>query len=389
MTSDWDTARRAAYDAGESARQWAERRPLAASAGWTLAAPLVAPIDVPACDTSAMDGWAVAGPPPWHLASPIPIGSVPDPRPPEPGTARPIATGAPVPPGAGILRREHGEVREGLLTPRIGTAPPEPGKDVRPAGSDVAAGEAVLPAGARLTPPALALAAICGADELEVRNAPRVLLLVIGEEIDVAGSPLPGRVRDAYGPQLPVVLSSLGAGEVEVRHLGGEVGPLRAALDGASAELVVTTGGTSQGPTDHVRGAATRPGWAPVVDGVAMRPGHPVLLALAPTGRPLLALPGNPFAAMVALFSLGVPLLDGMLGRPTTAPVPAPAAVELENPGRGVRVLACRRTAEGILPLPQQGPATLRGLVEADVLALVPIGGTRAGFPVPVLPLPW
>ncbi|BDZ47250.1 molybdopterin molybdotransferase MoeA [Naasia aerilata] len=389
MTSEWEAARRAAWEAGRRTIRGAETRPLEAAAGRTLAAALVAPVDVPGCDTSAMDGWAVAGAPPWRVGDAIPVGSAPDPRPLVSGTARPIATGAPVPPGAGILRREHGEERDGRLTPRTGTAAPAAGKDVRPAGSDVAAGEVVLPAGSRLTPPALALAAICGMDELEVRVPPRVLLLVVGEEIEVSGVPSPGRVRDAYGPQLPGVLAALGAGEVDVRHLGGDADQLLAELGVSDADLVVTTGGTSQGPTDHVRAAAASRGWSAVVDGVAMRPGHPVLLAIGPSGRPLLALPGNPFAAMVALLSLGVPLLDGMLGRRTPSPVPAPAAVELENPGRGVRVLACRRSADGVVPLPQQGPATLRGLAEADVLALVPIGGTRAGAPVPVLSLPW
>jgi molybdopterin molybdotransferase len=389
VTSDWGAARRAAAEAGERTLRAAETVPLSSASGRILAADVAAPVAVPACDTSAMDGWAVAGHGPWRPGPAIPVGSAPAPEPLAPGSARPIATGAAVPPGAGVLRREHGEERDGRIHLRTGSSPPPPGKDVRPAGSEVAAGEVVLPAGARLTPPALALAAMCGLDELSVRIAPRVLLLVLGEEVERFGIPAPGRVRDAYGPQLPEVLAALGAGEVEVRHLGGDADQLVAALDRTPAELVVTTGGTSQGPTDWVRGAAGRPGWTAVVDGVAMRPGHPVLLALDPADRPLLALPGNPFAAMVALLSLGVPLLDGMLGRPVAAPVPAPAAVALENPGRGVRVLACRRTAEGIVPLPQQGPATLRGLVEADVLALVPVGGVPAGTGVLTLPLPW
>lgn len=387
---DWHEARHLFAETGRARPTGAERVALADAVGRTAAQPVIAPRPVPGFDSSAMDGWVVCGDGPWVIGAEIRIGDAPDRGPLHPGTARPIATGAPVPPGpVAVLRREHGDVRGGSLHTLPGATDPTAGADVRRTGEEVAAGETVLRAGGRLSPAAVALAAVCGIDTLAVRVPPTVEVRVLGGEIVTAGVPAPGRVRDAYGPQLPALLSTLGAAPRAVHPLEDDVDAIAAAVAGSDADVVLTTGGSSLGPTDRLRAALRVAGCGLAVDGVAMRPGHPVLLARRPDGRPVVGLPGNPFAGMVALLTLGIPLLDGMLGRPAARLAVQAAAADLPNGRPGMRIVACRLTEEGVTPVDFQGPAMLRGLVEADLLAVVPEGGVRRHEQVPVLALPW
>ena len=222
-----------------------------------------------------------------------------------------------------------------------------------------------------------------------MRVPPTVQPFVLGSEIVSAGVPAPGRVRDAYTPTLPALLAALGARVERARLLPDDQQDLEAALAYSGAELLITTGSSSRGPTDRLRAALEATGCELVVDGVAMRPGHPVLLARRRDGRPVLGLPGNPFAGLVALLTLGVPLLDGMLGRPVPRPRTASAAEDIPNPRRGVRIVAARTGDAGVVAVDFQGPAMLRGLAAADVLAVIPEGGVRRSDEVLVLPLPW
>lgn len=156
--------------------------------------------------------------------------------------------------------------------------------------------------------------------------------------------PPPGRTRDALGPQLPGWLSTFGASPPSVVRLPDRLADLTAALATSRADLVITTGGTSVGPRDHVRAAVAGAGGRVVVDGVHVKPGHPMLLAALPGGRWLVGLPGNPFAACAALLTLVRPLLDGMhgLGRAATETAVL-ATAEPARPGDGHR--CCRSGA--------------------------------------------
>jgi len=181
MTLDWAEARAIAFEVGAARRTGTERIPLADAAGRIVAEPVSSRADVPAADSSAMDGWVVSGPGPWLVEAEIVIGDAPLPSPLPFGVARPIATGAPVPPGdAAILRRERGELRDGVLHVAPDAVLPVPGADIRRHGEEVTSGERILDAGRVLTPPALALAAACGHDRLLVCVPPVVDLLVLG-----------------------------------------------------------------------------------------------------------------------------------------------------------------------------------------------------------------
>ncbi|MEV7186502.1 molybdopterin molybdotransferase MoeA [Kitasatospora sp. NPDC093102] len=361
--------------------------PLAEALGRTLAEPLGALTDLPAFDTSAMDGWAVAGPGPWRVAGRVLAGGA-EPAPLADGTAVEIATGAQLPAGAtAVLRREHGRTDGALLYDR-GPQPLTTGQDVRPRGQECRRGEELLPSGTPVGPAVLGLAAACGHDRLPVHRRPKVQLLILGDELLISGVPGPGLVRDALGPLLPPWLRAAGADPAEVRYVRDDFDLLLAALRHSAADLVVTTGGTAAGPVDFLHRALAEAGARLLVDGVAARPGHPMLLAELPGGRHLVGLPGNPLAAVAAMVTLVLPLLHARSGRTVGAPVLAPAATVLPGHPTDTRLQPVRRTAEGVLPLAFDGPAMLRGLARAEALAVVPPGGAAAGETVELLEVP-
>lgn len=419
-------AARHAVAAGHAAVAWEQARALArgsagqplpvvtrdldAALGHALAGPLTALTDLPPFDTSAMDGWAVAGPGPWRLrAGRVLAGQQSEPL--GPGTSVAIATGARLPRGASaVLRREHGEIEQGgsVLLDRsegpgggrdggggvcAGPGSLSPGRDVRARGQECRTGEVLLPAGTAVTPSVVGLAAAAGHDRLTVHRRPRVELLVLGDELLESGPPREGRVRDALGPLLPPWLDRNGAEVIGRRLVADDFARLRDALRDSTADVVVTTGSTAAGPVDHLHAALAESGARLLVDSVAVRPGHPMLLAAlppAPDGRPrlLVGLPGNPLAAVAGTVTLAVPLLRRLGGHTDPEPYRTTAVEALPGHPHDTRLLPVRRLAYGVGPLPFDGPAMLRGLALADGLAVVPPGGVPAGADVEVLEVP-
>ncbi|QCR44400.1 molybdopterin molybdenumtransferase MoeA [Curtobacterium sp. SGAir0471] len=391
----WSEARRAAHEqgarlaadtAGADPGSGAVRLDLASALGRTLAADLLARADVPGHDGAAMDGWAVAGPGPWVLGAPIVAGAVPADEPLAVGHARPVTTGAPVPPGTeAVVRSEDASVDDdGRLVRHTSSAR----RHVRPAGEEVSRDQVLFPAGSVLTPPRAALAAASGVDDVLVAPVPTARVAVLGDEIVAAGIPRPGQVRDVFTHTLPSVLRTFGADPVATERVADDADGTARVLDAAQERIVVTTGGTAGSSTDHVRGALARIGAELLVDRVDVRPGRPMLLARRGT-TVYLCLPGNPMAAMVGLVLLGGPLVAGLLGRPLEPTGSVRLAVDVPNDRPGALVLAHRTTPEGAMPASHQSSAMLRGLADADGLMIVPAGGGVAGEDVPPVRLPW
>ena len=385
---DWRAARDAAHAAGSALRGPGELVALSDAVGRTLAADLHALARVPGFDASAMDGWAVRGGGPWRLGEAIVAGPV-DPGAPglDVGTARPITTGAAIPEGTDrVLRSESGRVSEGVLMSV--DDPAAPPRHVRRAGEEAAPGDLIVSAGARLTPPRVAVAAVCGLDHVPVVIPPRAALVVLGDEIVAAGVPAPGTVRDVFSVPVPRLLGSLGVGDVSATRVADDLAATVAALDRPDVALIVTTGGTARSSTDHVRAALQSLGAELVIDGLALRPGQPLLVARR-GGTLYLCLPGNPMAALVGLTLIGAPLVDGLLGRRPAPPGAVTLAVDVPHARSGDLVQAYRDTPDGAMPTARQSSAMLRGLADADGLLIVSAGGARAGDTVPTIALPW
>ncbi|MET8474164.1 molybdopterin molybdotransferase MoeA [Streptomyces sp. NPDC006422] len=412
--TSWSAARRTAARA-ERGPRGALGVPLDQALGLVLAAPLTALTDLPSFDTSAMDGWVVAGPGPWAVGAEGLLAGHEPPAPLTDGEAAQIATGARVPPDAtAVIRSEHGHIDAGgQLHPLREVAH---GQDIRPRGQECRSGDLLLPAGALVTPAVLGLAAAAGYDTLTVVPRPTVEVLILGDELLTSGLPRDGLIRDALGPMLPHWLRALGVEVTSVRRLGDDAQALLTAVREARTDLVVTTGGTASGPVDHVHPTLRALDAELLVDGVAVRPGHPMLLARLKEGQHLVGLPGNPLAAVSGLLTLAEPLLRVLSGRaqdPThssaqrqggagraddgrspdayTAPLHSPAPGHPHDT-RLIPIVLRQDDASGhewAVPLHYNGPAMLRGIAAADGLAVIPPGGAKEGQEVEILDLPW
>ncbi|OUD00619.1 molybdopterin molybdotransferase MoeA [Streptomyces swartbergensis] len=388
----WPEARATAARAARSTTRAARRRPvtvpLEAALGLTLAAPLDALTDLPSFDTSAMDGWAVAGPAPWDVRDDGVLAGHGAHEPLTDGEAVRIATGARIPPDTtAVLRSEHGRTDEkGRL---YATRDVVPGQDIRPRGQECRSGDQLLPVGALVTPAVLGLAAAAGYDTVTAVPRPRAEVLVLGDELLTEGRPHDGLIRDALGPMLPPWLRALGVEVTAVRRVGDDAEALHQAITTSDADVVVTTGGTAAGPVDHVHPILRRIGAELLVDGVKVRPGHPMLLARITENRHLVGLPGNPLAAVSGLLTLAEPLLRTLAARPAPEPYTLPLRDAVHGHPYDTRLVPVVLRGDQAVPLRYNGPAMLRGVAAADALAVVPPGGARPGQEAELLDLPW
>ncbi|MFJ2609543.1 molybdopterin molybdotransferase MoeA [Streptomyces sp. NPDC087425] len=385
----WPRARSiAARAARGGARRSPVSVPLADALGLTLAAPLDALTDLPSFDTSAMDGWAVAGPGPWDVRDEGVLAGHAEQPPLTDGEAVRIATGARIPPDTtAVLRTEHGR---GDDKGRLHAAREvQHGQDIRPRGQECRSGDQLLPLGSLVTPAVLGLAAAAGYDTVTVVPRPRADVLILGDELLTGGLPHDGLIRDALGPLLPPWLRALGAEVTAVRRIGDDAKALLRAINASDADVLVTTGGTAAGPVDHVHPTLERIGAELLVDSVKVRPGHPMLLARIKENQHLVGLPGNPLAAVSGLLTLAEPLLRTLAARPA----PEPYAVPLQEAAHGhpydTRLLPVVLHGDTAVALHYTGPAMLRGIAAADGLVVVPPGGARAGQELELLDLPW
>jgi molybdopterin molybdotransferase len=364
-----------------------ERVPLAEAAGRALAAPLRAAAPLPAFPAATMDGFAfravdvsrrgarlpilgtVAAGHPWH-------GSL------RPGACLRIFTGAPLPRGADAVEQQERVAVEGDQA-RFGRAG-VPGRFVRPAGTDVARGEVALPAGARLDPGAIGLAAALGRRRLEVVRRPVVAILSTGDELVPAGRrPGPGQIVESNAHALAAAVREAGG----VARLLGIARDRPAALRRAlarvgGADVLVTIGGVSVGERDLVREALARAGLVLDFAGVAMRPGKPILFGRL--GRRLVfGLPGNPASALVGFELLARPALRALLGWTGSGRVVVRARLDVAQakpPGLTVYLrsrVAWRGGEPWVVPLRTQRSGDLTSSADVGALALLPAGRAR------------
>jgi molybdopterin molybdotransferase len=375
------------------------RVPLLAALGLVLAEDVVSALVLPPFENSAMDGFAVraadvagAGdgtPRVLPVAGEVAAGGG-RPAPLDPGSSVRIMTGAPLPPGADAVVPvewtggwQDGDPAGATVTVHRAA---EAGAFVRAAGGDVAAGETVLRAGARLSPRHLALLAAVGRAEVAVRPAPRVVVLSTGSELVPLGTePGYGQIHDSNGYGLTAAAAELGADATYAGIAPDDAAAVRDALASAaaSADLVLTSGGVSAGTRDTVKEVLTELGTVRF-DKVAMQPGMPQGFGtLGERRTPVFTLPGNPVSSMVSFEVFVRPAVLAMLGEPAweRPRLRARAAVGWSSPaGRRQYV---RATLQGsgpevtVTPVGAQGSHLAADLAVATCLAVVPEDVTR------------
>lgn len=359
-----------------------EEAGLVQAAGRWLAAPIAATRNHPHADLSAMDGYALRF---ADLGSPLRVigesaaghgfsrGIVP-------GEAVRIFTGAPVPEGADTILVQEDAARDGDVLRLSGEGPAAPGAHIRPRAQDFAAGDALMPAGARVTAAVIGLAAVAGLATLSVRRPIRVALIANGDELVAPGAQQrPSDLPSANSPMLAALLASL---PVQVEDLGvvrDKEALLRDTFAAVRADIVVTTGGASVGDHDLVRPALLAAGGSIDFWRIAMRPGKP-LLAGRLHDAIVLGLPGNPVSAYVTARLYLIPLIAHLAGAADPFPrlFTAPLAEPLPANGPREDYIRGRLDDDGLRSWPVQDSGMLQMLARSDVLIRRPIGARAA-----------
>ena len=331
-------------------------------------------MDVPPMDNSAMDGYAVctadvkAPEARLRVAQKIMAGAVG--KPPEPGPAARIFTGAPVPPGADAIVMQEFCAADGdhVVVKKV----PKADDWIRRIGQDIRKGSEILPAGKRLLPQDCGLAASVGIRTLPVYRRVRMGLFFTGDELAMPGEPLaPGRIYNSSRFTLNGLASMFGC---EVRDYGivpDTLEATRAMLRRAAAEcdVIVTSGGVSVGEADYVKPAAEAEG-SLLMWKIAMKPGRP--LAFGKVGQAaFLGLPGNPVSSFVTFLLFVRPYVLKTQGIAQVEPraIAARADFDWHEPDARREFLRARWNAQGGLDLyPTQDSAVLASTAWADGL---------------------
>lgn len=350
-----------------------------------LAKDVISPIDVPAHDNSAMDGWALRfddlsangetrlkniGTAFAGRAFDGRLGS---------GEAVRIMTGAVLPPGVDCVVVQEVTRVEGDVV----VIPPGQRRDqnTRRAGEDLQAGKPAIPAGRKLRPAEIGIIASLGIGEVSVRRRVRVALFSTGDELCSIGEALSeGAVYDSNRYTLWGMLTRLGCEVIDMGVVKDDPAALEAAFREAAAcaDAIITSGGVSVGEADFIKQLMAQLGevafWK-----IAMKPGRPMAFGrIQPDGaeRPgawLFGLPGNPVAVMVTFYQFVRPAILKLAGVSPVAPFPAfPArCVEAMKKGRGRTefqrgVLFMENGEWCVRPTGAQGSGVLRSMADAD-----------------------
>ena len=386
-----------------------ETVPLLDAYGRVLAADLMARLDVPSHDNSAMDGFALYRAdlkPDRPTRLPVvgqSLAGHPYLNPVPPAAAIRITTGAVLPDGPdAVVMQEQCRIApdESWIEIEPDTAGRlKLGENIRRRGEDVRAGTVLLPHGLRLRPQDVALAAGQGIAALEVVRRPRVAVASIGDELYAPGVQLPtGAIYESNRYTLIGLLRRLGCVVTDLGILRDERDAMLPALRDAATthDVLLTSGGVSVGTADLVKDVIAELGnikfWR-----LAVKPGKPVTFGWIENCI-VLGLPGNPVSVAVAFLMLARPLLLKLMGAESAEPLRMRATADFQfrrKPGRrewlrarlyrnpdGKQVVSIYHThssgalsslswADGLVELPEH----CAGVAPGDVVEYLPFGG--------------
>lgn len=345
---------------------------LAASRGRVLSEDIASPVNHPAFERAAMDGYAVRAADtrgatplsPVLLKIDVAAGG---------GRCVPVRTGMAAPPGAdAVLMKEDAVVRGWEVE---ATAELHPYKNMAAVGEDVALGEIVLREGHRLRPPDIALLASLGLSTVRVFEMPKVAIIPTGSELVgpfSAKKLKPGEARETNSLMIEMYAEVWGGSPRKTSIVEDDPGLIREAIrDNLDADLILISGGTSVGDQDYAPPILEEMGEL-LVHGVRITPGKPTALGIV-DDKPVICLPGYPVAALAALYVFARPLITMMASR-TDLPRAVPAKLAGKIASRpGYLTFARVRLKDGVAtPIMTSGAGILSSVARADGFVLVP-----------------
>ncbi|EKZ96505.1 molybdopterin biosynthesis protein [Cupriavidus sp. HMR-1] len=347
--------------------------------GRVLAAGVTSALRVPPADNTSMDGYVMRAadvPEPGTrlpVSQRIPAGHVGTEL--APGTAARIFTGGLIPPGADavVMQEQCQADGDAVIVNHV----PASGEWIRRAGEDIEAGSEILPAGTRLSPQALGLAASVGQAKLDVVRRVRVAVFFTGDELAMPGEPLkPGAIYNSNRFTLRGLLENLGCEVTDFGIVPDTLAATRDTLRRAAEgnDLIITSGGVSVGEEDHIRPAVTAEGRLDLWQ-IAIKPGKPLAFGQVANGTELpaffLGLPGNPVSSFVTFLLFVRPFILRLQGVADVTPrrLPLRADFDLPRGDRRNEFLRARVNDAGGLDLfPNQSSGVLTSTVWGDGL---------------------
>ena len=356
---------------GGRERTAAEAVHLEAAAGRVTAGPVTALLSSPHYDSSAMDGAAVRSADTVGATETSPVRL-------EIGRqAAWVDTGDPIPDefDAVIMIEVIHQVDERTI--EVQAAVP-PYQHVRALGEDIAATELLLPGGHRLRPQDLAACAAAGLSHVDVRRHPKVAVLPTGNELVVVGStPGPSEIIESNGLMLAAMVDEWGAAADRRPPVPDDRGKLKAALADAleTADVVLVNAGSSAGSEDYTAAVVEEMGEL-LVHGIAVRPGHPVVLGVV-RDKPVIGVPGYSVSAAITCEIIVRPLVERMLGLPPSErqSIAATISRKVSSPmGEDdyLRVRLGRVRGKMVATPLQRGAGVITSMVRADGLVRIP-----------------
>ncbi len=309
-----------------------------------------------------------------------------------------VDTGDPLPAGRdAVIMREHvRRLSDGTVEI---VAPVVPGRHVRPVGEDVVSGELLLPAGHRVRPVDAAMVAAAGHCDVPVARRPTVAIVPTGDEIRPVGVALrAGDIVDTNSLMLAAMAREAGC-HTRVQPIAPDDPAVLTTVIAEAirdADLVLVIAGSSAGRDDHTAGVLATLGKV-AVHGVAIRPGHPVVLGVLDdvVPVPVIGVPGYPVSAAHVFGTFAAPMIATLLGATVDEPalVTALLVASVDSPEHADDWVLVRLEdrAGGLAAVPSgRGAGALSRLARADAVLRIPagVGFRAAGSPVVVERLP-
>jgi molybdopterin molybdotransferase len=371
--------------------------PLAELLGLVIAKPVIARVDSPPFDNSAVDGFGVRlsdvaaacseRPARLVLKKTIRAGDSYSSAELAGNSALKILTGAPVPAGVeAVVMREFCDEQDGCVLVKSAA---KPGENIRRRGGEFLRGQTILGAGCVATPPVVSLIASMGYTEFSVHKRPRAAVITTGDELTKPGRPLqPGKIYDSNSVAMSTSLQCLGVRDILKLHAAENLKSTRAVFKRALAfaDIIVSTGGVSVGDYDFVKEALEQLAVQTFIWRIAIKPGKPVYFGVftEPSSgrrRYVFGLPGNPVSALVTFHTLVVPAIRKLMGDVAFADqlmLPARLGAALRKKAGRLEFVRGRvyTASDGTLavdPTVGQDSHMLTGLANANALIVFPL----------------